>query len=83
MISVVWQTLLRSITGACTDRRSRAHTLTAVAQDLHLVRLYADLLSDYEPDVRPTVGEGVALNVTFAFVLTQIIDVVSARSRCV
>ena len=40
-------------------------------------RLHRDLLHDYTLDVRPhTVGQQ-ALNVTFKFVLTQIIDVVS------
>ncbi|CEF66727.1 Nicotinic acetylcholine receptor family and Neurotransmitter-gated ion-channel transmembrane domain and Neurotransmitter-gated ion-channel family and Neurotransmitter-gated ion-channel ligand-binding domain and Nicotinic acetylcholine-gated receptor, transmembrane domain-containing protein [Strongyloides ratti] len=39
------------------------------------VRLYRDLLNDYEPDVRPSIRHDMPINVIFSFSLTQIIDV--------
>lgn len=89
MLSVVWQTLLQSITGnecflktflvqiANETFETMPFTLhIAVAQDVHVQRLYQHLLSEYTPDVRPVVIDGDTLNVTFDFSLTQIIDVV-------
>ena len=89
MLNVVWQTLLQSITGKdhflkafrveVTNATPEPAPLTAhiaVAQDVHVQRLYQHLLSGYTPDVRPVVVDGDALNVTFDFSLTQIIDVV-------
>uniref|UniRef100_A0A7E4VUT2 Neur_chan_LBD domain-containing protein n=1 Tax=Panagrellus redivivus TaxID=6233 RepID=A0A7E4VUT2_PANRE len=43
--------------------------------DEDLVRLYRNLLKDYEKDVRPSLRHDIPINVTFEFSLTQIIDV--------
>ncbi|TKR57609.1 hypothetical protein L596_030288 [Steinernema carpocapsae] len=54
------------------------YLLTAVVSadaEESLVRLYRYLLKDYESDVRPSVKHDMPINVTFAFSLTQIIDV--------
>lgn len=40
-----------------------------------MIRLYRHLLSDYENEVRPSLRHDMPINVTFAFSLTQIIDV--------
>ncbi|KAK5976355.1 Neurotransmitter-gated ion-channel transmembrane region [Trichostrongylus colubriformis] len=39
------------------------------------LRLYTALLADYEKDVRPALQHDIPINVTFVFMLTQIIDV--------
>uniref|UniRef100_A0A0K0EVU7 Neuronal acetylcholine receptor subunit alpha-10-like n=1 Tax=Strongyloides venezuelensis TaxID=75913 RepID=A0A0K0EVU7_STRVS len=39
------------------------------------IKLYRDLLRDYEPDVRPSIRHDMPINVTFTFTLTQLIDV--------
>lgn len=45
--------------------------------DQNVMRLYRDLLYDYNNEVRPSVHSKEPINVTFVFSLTQIIDVVS------
>uniref|UniRef100_A0A0N4ZEX3 DRB sensitivity-inducing factor large subunit n=1 Tax=Parastrongyloides trichosuri TaxID=131310 RepID=A0A0N4ZEX3_PARTI len=40
-----------------------------------VVKLYHDLLRDYESDVRPSIKHDMPINVTFSFALRQIIDV--------
>ncbi|CAI2349584.1 unnamed protein product [Caenorhabditis sp. 36 PRJEB53466] len=43
--------------------------------DQNVMRLYRDLLNEYNNEVRPTVHPREPINVTFVFSLTQIIDV--------
>ncbi|VDL77567.1 unnamed protein product [Nippostrongylus brasiliensis] len=43
------------------------------------LRLYNSLLADYEKEVRPALRHDIPINVTFVFMLTQIIDVKMKR----
>ena len=43
-------------------------------------KLVNDIMSDYDPSIRPSIHHNSSLNVTFGLALTQLIDVVSNLS---
>ncbi|XGW14959.1 hypothetical protein V3C99_000891 [Haemonchus contortus] len=60
--------------GVCVLVVTLSHVHGHAASD-ETLRLYTELLSGYEKDVRPALQHDTPINVTFVFMLTQIIDV--------